>query len=340
MVNSSGTTTYAWDFENRLTSVVLPGSGGTVSFKYDPFGRRIYKSSSAGTSIYAYDSANLVEEVNSTGAAVARYSDGTNVDEPLAELRSGTTSYYEADGLGSVTSLSNAAGAITNNYTYDSFGNLVASSGSLVNSFRYTGREFDTETSLYFYRARYYDPNAGHFLTEDPARSPVQPNRYRYVRNSPPNRIDSSGMTDQPPYPPGMWGRYRGCKLVGQFSLTLWTSETNKTPTSDWNFVTSYEEGPEGLGEEIGVPTAVITCLWSRTYTAELWGHVLTTYTWQCWSSNCFGYSQFTTHTFEWSTKDLGKTSGTEPATTHHLGLGAEDETNDILCVTDPRLRP
>ena len=48
MVNSSGTTTYAWDFENRLTSVSLPGSGGTVSFRYDPFGRRIYKSSSSG----------------------------------------------------------------------------------------------------------------------------------------------------------------------------------------------------------------------------------------------------------------------------------------------------
>jgi YD repeat-containing protein len=42
-VDSTGTTTYAWDFENRLTSVTLPGSGGTVSFKYDPFGRRIYK---------------------------------------------------------------------------------------------------------------------------------------------------------------------------------------------------------------------------------------------------------------------------------------------------------
>ncbi len=42
-----GTTTYAWDFENRLTSVTLPGSGGTVTFKYDPFGRRIYKSSPA-----------------------------------------------------------------------------------------------------------------------------------------------------------------------------------------------------------------------------------------------------------------------------------------------------
>ncbi len=43
--DSTGTTTHAWDFENRLTSVTLPGSGGTVSFKYDPFGRRIYKSS-------------------------------------------------------------------------------------------------------------------------------------------------------------------------------------------------------------------------------------------------------------------------------------------------------
>jgi len=49
--DSNGTTNYAWDFENRLSSITLPGTGGTVSFEYDPFGRRIYKSSSAGTSI-------------------------------------------------------------------------------------------------------------------------------------------------------------------------------------------------------------------------------------------------------------------------------------------------
>ena len=53
-VVGSNTTSYAWDFENRLSSVTLPGTGGTVSFKYDPFGRRIYKSSSNGTSIFAY----------------------------------------------------------------------------------------------------------------------------------------------------------------------------------------------------------------------------------------------------------------------------------------------
>jgi YD repeat-containing protein len=162
--DSTGTTTYSWGFENRLTSVTLSGSGGTVSFKYDPAGRRIYKSSNAGTSIYAYDSNNLIEETNSSGAVVARYSQTEEIDEPLAMLRGGTTSYYQADGLGSTTSLSNAASALAQTYTFDSFGNQTASSGSLTNPFRYTGGEFGTETGLYFYRARYFDPQAGSSL--------------------------------------------------------------------------------------------------------------------------------------------------------------------------------
>jgi YD repeat-containing protein len=131
---------------------------GTVSLKYDPFGRRIYKSSSSATSVFAYDGDNLIEETNSSGTVVARYSQGLNIDEPLAMLRGGATDYYQTDGLGSVTSVTNAAGAVAGNYTYDSFGNIVATSGSLTNSLRYTGREFDSETSLYYYRSRYYDP--------------------------------------------------------------------------------------------------------------------------------------------------------------------------------------
>ncbi len=87
-VVGSDTTSYAWDFENRMTSVTLPASGGTVSFKYDPFGRRIYKSSSAGTSVFGYDGDNLVEETNAAGAVVARYSQTQNIDEPLAVRRS------------------------------------------------------------------------------------------------------------------------------------------------------------------------------------------------------------------------------------------------------------
>ena len=78
---------------------------GTATFEYDPFGRRIEKMSPTTTSIFAYDGDNLVETVNSSRCVVARYSQGLNIDEPLAELRSSTTSYYEADGLGSVSSL-------------------------------------------------------------------------------------------------------------------------------------------------------------------------------------------------------------------------------------------
>ena len=146
----TGTTSYTWDFENRLTAVTLPGSGGTVSFKCDPFGRRVQKSSASGTVNYLYDGPNSLEEVDTVGNLVARYTQTQNIDEPLAMLRSGATSFYQADGLGSVTSLSNAAGALAQTYTFDSFGKLTGSSGSLTNPFQYTARELDPETNLYF----------------------------------------------------------------------------------------------------------------------------------------------------------------------------------------------
>ena len=193
-VVGSNTTSYAWDYENRMTSVTLPGSGGTVTFAYDPFGRRIKKVTSSATSIFAYDGDNLVEETNASGTAVARYSQGLNIDEPLAMLRGGATSFYHADGLGSVTSLSSAAGSIANTYTYDSFGNLTASTGSVVNPLQYTGRESDAETGLYYYRARYYDPNAGRFLSEDPSDFNGGINFYAYVANNPINWIDPLGL--------------------------------------------------------------------------------------------------------------------------------------------------
>jgi RHS repeat-associated protein len=194
---SGSTTNYTWDYENRLTQVTLPGTGGTVTFKYDPFGRRIYKSSSSGTSVFAYDGDNLIEEANSSGAVVGRYVQTQNIDEPLAMQRGGATSFYEADGLGSVTSLSNTAGALAQTYTFDSFGKQTASSGSLTNSFQYTGREFDSETSLYYYRARYYDPLTGRFLSEDPwDADPMYDDSdlYVYVGNSPTNFVDPLGL--------------------------------------------------------------------------------------------------------------------------------------------------
>ena len=108
-----------WDSESRLTIVPFPGTGCTVSFKYDPFGRRISKSSTSGTSVYAYDGDNLVEETNAAGAVVARYEQGLNIDEPLA-MFGVHDSHYQSGGLGSVTSLSNSTGAAAQTYAFSS----------------------------------------------------------------------------------------------------------------------------------------------------------------------------------------------------------------------------
>jgi RHS repeat-associated protein len=187
---------YSWDFENRLVSAIVPGAG-TVAFKYDPFGRRIYKSSPNFTGIFAYDGDDLIETVNSSGGLVARYTRTKNIDEPLAELRQGTPSYYEQDGLGSVTSLSNSAGAVAQTYTYDNYGNVTASTGTLFNPFQYTGREFDPETGLNYNRARYYSPATGRFISEDPLGfGGGNPNVYAYVGNNPTNFLDPFGLTN------------------------------------------------------------------------------------------------------------------------------------------------
>jgi RHS repeat-associated protein len=190
---------YSWDFENRLTQEILPGTGGTVNFKYDPFGRRVQKAftqnGTTTTTDYLYDGANILETLNQSGSVLARYTGGPWIDETLSQLQSGTSSYYEQDGLGSVTSLSNSAGALANTYTYDTYGKLTASSGTITNPFQFTGREFEAETGLRFYRLRYFDSTVGRFVSEDPIGFDGGINFYRYVQNNPALLIDPFGLS-------------------------------------------------------------------------------------------------------------------------------------------------
>jgi len=192
--DTNGTATYTWDYENHLASVTLPVQGGTVYFNYDPFGRRIRKTFGAATAIYAYDGDNITEELDSGGNLVAHYTQGAGIDEPLALTGTGGTYYYHADGLGSITSLTNGSGQLAASYVYDSFGNLVASTGTLLNPFEYTGREFDAESTLYYYRARYYAPASGRFIGEDPTRFVSDVNFYKYAYNNPLLFVDPFGV--------------------------------------------------------------------------------------------------------------------------------------------------
>ena len=104
---------------------------------------------------------------------------------------------YHTDGLGSVTELTDSTGTVVRAYVYDAYGQIVTETGALENPYTFTGREFDAESGLYFYRARYYDARTGRFISEDPVAGlltiPQTLNPYPYVANNPLNLTDPSG---------------------------------------------------------------------------------------------------------------------------------------------------
>jgi RHS repeat-associated protein len=112
----------------------------------------------------------------------------------------GTTAWYLRDNINSVRQVVGPTGAVLNAVTYDSFGNVLSETNpSAGDRFKYTGREYDAELGVYYYRARYYDPATGRFLGEDPLGIGAgDPNFYRYVGNTPTTLTDPSGMVWYP----------------------------------------------------------------------------------------------------------------------------------------------
>jgi RHS repeat-associated protein len=110
--------------------------------------------------------------------------------------------YYYFDGLGSVVAISDDGGQMTERYEYDVFGepSIYSPSGepretsNVNNPYMFTGRNYDTETGLYYYRARYYSPKIGRFLQTDPIGYAGVLNFYSYCGNNPLNWIDPWGL--------------------------------------------------------------------------------------------------------------------------------------------------
>jgi len=189
-------TEYTYDFENRLIQLSYPGM--LAQYKYDPFGRRIEKNVNGAITRYLYDGPNIVTEYDGAWNVQAQYTHTLEVDDPLTVTQGANTYYYHKDGLGSVVNLTDSAGNVVKSYTYKSFAEIYSESGSLSQPFTFTGREYDTESGLYYYRARYYDPRAGRFLTKDTigfAGGDV--NLYRMVQNDPVNWVDLEGLTQK-----------------------------------------------------------------------------------------------------------------------------------------------
>jgi RHS repeat-associated protein len=190
--------TFNWDYRNRLVSLV---DGGTTiaTYTYDASNQRISKTAGGVTTRYVYDRGHVTMEFNGTGTTpTVRYFYGMQVDQILAQDKgAGNVSWELTDQLGSVRALVGNDGVVRNRFEYDAFGTVVSTmSGATDDSrYRYTGREFDGETGLYYYRARYFDSNSGRFIGQDPIGfGGGDSNLYRYVGNSTIGSMDPFGL--------------------------------------------------------------------------------------------------------------------------------------------------
>jgi RHS repeat-associated protein len=188
-------TDFQWDAAHQLTAVKLP-DGTTATYKYDPFGRRLEVDAGGRVTRYVYDGPVIALEYDGANQLTASYQYGPTYDDPLEMTRGGQRNFYLVDGGGSTTALAGDGGHIVQSYSYGAFGQQV-SSGTVVNPFTFSGREYDASTQLYYFRQRSYDPNSGRFLEEDPKPAP---NLYPYAANDPINVRDTSGADDLAEY--------------------------------------------------------------------------------------------------------------------------------------------
>jgi RHS repeat-associated protein len=195
-VVSGQTTTYSWDYENKLTRIDYPNGSSNV-FSTNADGQRMTANDSGGHRRFIYDGSVLVaEEDLGSGNLIAVYDHGNG---GLArQVRGTAASYYQFDGLGSTRQLTDANQAVTDRVSYDAWGNILSSSGTTANAFKYVGElgyYADADNGLMLLGARYYSSGVGRFWSVDPIREGH--NWYGYVHNNPVNSLDPTGKAGQ-----------------------------------------------------------------------------------------------------------------------------------------------
>ena len=189
-----------WNSAGELDSArtVRQGVSQVAKFGYDFGGRRVRKTVGNTTKYYIYDGNDVVAEYDGSGSLQRHYTYYPGTDYPHSVAVSGTRLYFIADGHGNVSGLIGPYGggtAVFAKYRYTPSGEADSTyEFSITNNVRFAGRELDPETGLYYNRARYYDPQLGRFVSEDPLGILGGINPYTYADNDPVNQRDPSGL--------------------------------------------------------------------------------------------------------------------------------------------------
>ena len=200
-------TTLGYDQANRLISY-----GPASTYRYNGDGLRASKTVSGTTSPYTWDFGGSLPLLLADGTSSYIYGPGGLLIEQVDSV--GTATYIQHDQQGSTRVLTSQAATVTGTYTYNGYGQTINHTGTAATPLLYTGQYTDTETGLYYLRARYYDPSTAQFLTRDPLEAKTR-STYGYLNGRPLDGIDPSGLAscalgqngggcaDGSPLPPG-----------------------------------------------------------------------------------------------------------------------------------------
>ncbi|MDA8213353.1 MAG: carbohydrate binding domain-containing protein [Clostridia bacterium] len=197
-LTSDGNFNYAYDGENRLVRVTRVSDGSTVAtYEYDYRGLRISKTTASGTIRYHWDDKErLVRESDTNGNTLALYI--YDDKGQLQAIEKGGAIYYtHTNHRGDILSVTDISGNRVATYKYDPWGKLISQTGTFDQPFRYAGYYYDSETGIYYLKARYYSPELGRFLNKDTFKGlnedPQTLNLYVYASGNPIKYTDPSG---------------------------------------------------------------------------------------------------------------------------------------------------
>jgi RHS repeat-associated protein len=209
---------FSYDPEHRLQSAIITRNGVTqrFSYGYDAFGRRTWKRDSFGITAFVWDGNRLLQETRRSRRFTYVYEPGSFI--PLAQLESptaaeaeggapdGVVRYFHNDNIGTPREISEADGRISWRASYRAWGNtllveypeqatpVVAEAEPPHQPLRFQGQYFDAETGLHYNRFRYYDPDVGRYISQDPIGLAGGLNTFAYAAN-PTVWMDPLGLT-------------------------------------------------------------------------------------------------------------------------------------------------
>ena len=196
-----------WNDRYELMSVQTNGAD-VESYGYDALGRRAWIAKGGVTNWLVYDSLHVIADVSASGTLVRSYIYGAGIDNLVGMNTYGATTnvyYCLKDHAGTVLAWTDSNGELAESYEYDAWGRVRAfdrngkplAESALGNRYTFQGREYSWASGMYYFRARWYEPATGRFLSRDPIGLAGGLNEHSFCGNSPLNFVDPFGLSQE-----------------------------------------------------------------------------------------------------------------------------------------------